>query len=74
MANLSVIPEGPEPILESLRGKSVVLPDLNAILHGWPREVNQGLEQVRNDVDEWLEKYRDRFLLRESRNVEHERS
>lgn len=73
MADPSIIPEGPKPILESLRGKSVVLPDLNAILHGWPREVNQGLEQVRNDVDEWLEKYRDTFLLRESRNVKHER-
>ena len=47
----------PRDILEALQGKLVILPDFNAILHGWPRGVNQNLEQVRHDVDEWLDKY-----------------
>ena len=44
-------------ILTALRGQSITLPDLNSIFHDWPKEVNQGLDQLRRDVDEWLDKY-----------------
>ncbi|KAL9129096.1 MAG: hypothetical protein Q9217_002368 [Psora testacea] len=42
-------------ILTELRGQSIVLRDLNAILAGWPREVNRHLDKLRCDVDEWLD-------------------
>ena len=44
-------------ILTALRGQSIALPDLNAILDGWPREVNRSLDRLRHDVDEWLDRY-----------------
>ena len=44
-------------ILSVLRGQSILLPDLNVTFDGWPREVNQGLDQLRHDVDEWLDRY-----------------
>ncbi len=44
-------------ILTALRGQSILLPDLNAILGGWPREINQNLDQLRRDVEEWLDRY-----------------
>lgn len=50
-------------IVTALRGQSVVLPDLNAVLDGWPREVNQGLDRLRRDVDDWLDRYDTNLLL-----------
>lgn len=50
-------------IVTALRGQSVVLPDLNAVLDGWPREVNQGLDRLRRDVDAWLDRYDTNLLL-----------
>ena len=44
-------------ILMSLRGQSIILPDLNSIFQDWPKEVNPGLGQLRRDVDEWLDRY-----------------
>ena len=49
--------EQPISILRALRGQSIVLPDLNAILDGWPREVNPNLDRLRRDLDEWLDRY-----------------
>ena len=49
--------EEPNSILTALHSQSIVLPDLNAILDGWPREINQNLDQLRRDVDEWLDRY-----------------
>lgn len=43
-----------QSILAELRGQSIVLPDLNAIFLGWPKDVNPGLDRLRDDVDEWL--------------------
>lgn len=50
-----------ETILAELRGQSIVLPDLNAIFLGWPKDVNPGLDRLRVDVDEWLTRYEFRF-------------
>lgn len=47
----------PSAILASLRGKNIVLGDLNRVLAGWPKEVNPCLDELRQDVDVWLEKY-----------------
>ncbi len=58
-----MVPEQSISILESLRGQSIILPELNAMLDGWPREVNQGLDQLRRDVDEWLDRYNIRILM-----------
>ena len=44
-------------VLAELHGQSIVLPDLNSILDGWPREVNQNLDRLRRDVDGWLDRY-----------------
>lgn len=49
-------------ILTSLRGQSIVLPDLNAILDGWPREINRHYDQLHSDVNNWLDRY-DSLLL-----------
>jgi len=47
----------PSAILASLRGKNIVLGDLNRVLDGWPKEVNPCLDGLRQDVDVWLERY-----------------
>ena len=57
MTDLKGNQEGPSSILTALHGQSVVLRDLNAILDGWPREVNQDVDRLRHDVDEWLGRY-----------------
>ena len=44
-------------IIAELKGQSVVIHDLNAILDGWPREVSQDIDRLRGDVNEWLERY-----------------
>ena len=49
--------EHPISILAALHGQSIVLPDLNAILDGWPKEVNHNLDRLRRHVDEWLDRY-----------------
>ena len=54
--------EEPNSILTALHGQSIVLPDLNAILDGWPREINQNLDRLRRDVDEWLDRYDIQYL------------
>ena len=58
-----MVPEQSISILTSLRGQSIILPELNAMLDGWPREVNQGLDQLRRDVDEWLDRYNIKALM-----------
>ena len=57
MTDLKGNQEGPSSILTTLHGQSVVIGDLNAIFDGWPREVNQYIDRLRRDVDEWLERY-----------------
>ena len=57
MTDLKGNQEGPSSILTALHGQSVVIRDLNAIFDGWPREVNQDIDRLRRDVDEWLERY-----------------
>ena len=46
-----------DAILKKLQGQTIVLPDLEPIFAGWPRGVNQNLEQLRRDVDHWLGRY-----------------
>lgn len=43
-------------VLNSLRGKEIVLCDLNGIFNSWPKEINPNLDQLRQDVDVWLER------------------
>ena len=44
-------------ILAELRGQSIVLPDLNGMFDGWPQDVNINLDQLRRDVNGWLDRY-----------------
>ena len=44
-------------ILTALHDQSIVLPDLNAMFGGWPSEVNQNLDRLRGDVEEWLDRF-----------------
>ena len=46
----------PSVLLDSLRGEEVVLRDLNGIFNNWPKEINPNLDQLRQDVDVWLER------------------
>ena len=57
--------EQPITILTALHGQSILLPDLNAILGGWPREINRNLDRLRCDVEEWLDRYDIGVLLLE---------
>lgn len=50
-------------VITALRGQSIRLPDLNAVFDGWPREVNQGLDRLRRDLDDWLDRYDTNTLL-----------
>ena len=52
-----MVPEQSVSILTALGGQSITLPDLNSIFHDWPKEVNPGLDQLRRDVEEWLDRY-----------------
>ena len=44
-----------DTLLNSLRGQTIVLCDLNSIFDSWPKEINPNLDQLRHDVDVWLE-------------------
>lgn len=44
-----------EHILESLRGRSLRIPDLETPLACWPQYVSPYLERLRQDVDETLQ-------------------
>ena len=52
-------------ILTALHGQSIVLPDLNTMLGGWPREVNLNLDRLRGDVEEWLDRFDIHDLLKD---------
>ena len=47
----------PSNVLNSLKGKKIVLCDLESILKGWSKEVNPDLCRLRQEVDVWLERY-----------------
>ena len=51
-----VIPNSPrQELLSSLRGRQVIVPDLQAIFHDWPQAVNPELATLSKDVDIKLE-------------------
>lgn len=54
----SIVPqESASSILTALQGQSIVLPDLNAILDGWTKEINQNYDRLRLDLNDWLDGY-----------------
>ena len=46
-----------QQLLHRLRGRTLVVPDLQAILRPWPQAVNPNLGRLQNDVDRRLEMY-----------------
>ncbi len=50
-------PYDAKPVLASLRGQNFAIADFNAIFSGWPSKVNPNLEELRQDVTTWLERY-----------------
>ena len=42
-------------ILESLRGETFVVPDLQILFHHWPQRVNPEEKRLRDDVNRRLE-------------------
>lgn len=62
MMNPKEAEENFKSILSALRGQSVVLPDLNAIFDGWPREISRHYDQLHRDLDDWLDRY-DSYVL-----------
>ena len=53
MASLHVLSR--ERLLSSMKGKSAVLPDMQALLRDWPRNVNPELGRLHRDVEKYLE-------------------
>ncbi len=53
----STTPYDAKPVLASLRGQNFAIADFNAIFSGWPSKVNPNLEELRQDVTTWLERY-----------------
>ena len=43
-------------LLESLRGHTIRIPDLQALLASWPQYANPELERLQKDVDERLQR------------------
>jgi hypothetical protein len=44
-------------LLSSLKGNSVVLPDMQALLRDWPQHVNPEIDRLHKDVEKYLETY-----------------
>ena len=44
-----------EELLKSLRGRTLSVPDLQALLSKWPQDINPELDRLRKDVDEMLQ-------------------
>ena len=55
MESLQVISR--QQLLHSLRGQSVVIPDLRTLFDHWPQGVNPEVERLREDVENRLEMY-----------------
>lgn len=43
-------------LLSSVRGNTLVFPDLWQYCSHWPQAVNPGIDQLRKDVSDWLDK------------------
>ncbi len=55
---MAPLPELPrERLLSSLKGNSAILPDMQALLRDWPRNVNPELDRLHRDVEKYLETY-----------------
>ena len=48
-------PEDREQLLQSLRGRKLRIPDLQALVRQWPQYVNPELDRLRADVDQRLQ-------------------
>ena len=46
-----------QQLLKSLQGRSLRIPDLQALLKHWPQYVNPELEHLQRDVNERLQRY-----------------
>lgn len=46
----------PDTVLTSLKGQKVFIKDLDFLFKDWPCKVNIHLENLRVEVDAWLEK------------------
>lgn len=46
-----------EQLLKSLRGSSMILPDITTLLCPWPQAVNPNLDRVRCDTEKFIERY-----------------
>jgi hypothetical protein len=53
MVSLKNLPR--EQLLPSLKGKSFVVPDMQALLCDWPQLVNPHLETLYGDVEKYIE-------------------
>ena len=55
ISSLTASQESHTSILKTLNAQSIILPDLNALIDGWPKEVNPGVDQLRPELDAWLD-------------------
>lgn len=46
-----------ETLISNLKGKIVRIPDVGNILPGWPQGVNSEVDQLRDEIESWLDTY-----------------
>ncbi|KAF4535898.1 Terpene synthase [Lasiodiplodia theobromae] len=56
-------------LLSSVRGNTLVFPDLWQYCSHWPQAVNPGIDQLRKDVSDWLDKAIPSEKLREAYKI-----
>ena len=52
-----------ENLIKDLKGQTIRIRDLGAIMHGWPHSVNAGVEELRVQVEERLDGYEVLIIL-----------
>ena len=51
------------PLLKSLKGRRLYIPDIQVLFSHWPQHINPELELLREDIDKKLQKYAYHILL-----------
>lgn len=46
-----------ETLINNLKGETIRIPDVGNILPGWPQGVNSEVEELRDEIESWLDTY-----------------
>ena len=56
-SEMDLVSSNTKTVLSALRGQTITICDLNALLHEWSTAVNPHVGQVRDDLNHWLDRY-----------------